>query len=70
MNESVKEVAQFLSGHFKNNGTLAKQVRGAITDSINVHGPITKDNMGSAQRRITCSIRAYIVGILKQKYGG
>lgn len=36
---------------------LGKEIAGALRQTINAHGPITRDLIGSAAKRITAAIR-------------
>lgn len=37
---------------------LFRVIRGAIVSAIDAHGPITKENVGSAAKRVASSVRA------------
>jgi len=38
-------------------GDLEREIAGALRQTINDHGPITRDLIGSAAKRITAAIR-------------
>lgn len=40
-------------------GTLERKIVGALKNSINAHGPITKDNLSSAAKRIIHAIKEH-----------
>lgn len=64
--EGKENLNKSLSGYFRNDGELAKLVRGALISCIDAHGPITKEYVSSAQRRVTKAI----FGSARQKLEG
>ena len=55
-------------GHFREDGALAKAVRGALKDMIKSHGIISKEQgqISSAEKRILGAIRTYFHNYFKQ----
>ena len=56
------KLRQLLTGHFRADGSLTRLIRGALRDTINIHGSITtQQDAESAVRRIVSQIKGAVL---------
>lgn len=58
-----------IPNNYQERKLLLNQIRGGLVSCINTHGPITKEYLSSAEKRIYSHIKAYRKEIARRKNG-